>query len=144
MRSSLWGSAVTARLPSAGCRCPANSDFPSHVSTSSSPAGTEGWAARLPVSGDLQLLTALQVRCLGGAGPLATGCCAHVRAGWELGGELCRGRGHGPSLVFCPQVLLPPPCSPSSLPPARTLSVSVLCFWHHTGFPVSHTACMSA
>lgn len=55
----------------AGCHCPADPNFPSHVSASSSPAGTEGWAARLPVSGDLQLLTALQVRYLGLGGVFA-------------------------------------------------------------------------
>lgn len=55
----------------AGCHCPADPNFPSHVSASSSPAGTEGWAARLPVSGDLQLLAALQVRCPGLGGLVA-------------------------------------------------------------------------
>lgn len=52
---------------SAGCRCPADPAFPPHVSAGSSPAGTEGRAACLPGSGDLQLLTALQVRCSQGA-----------------------------------------------------------------------------
>lgn len=50
-------------FPSAGCRCPADPSFPSHISAGSSPAGTEGRASCLPGSGDLQLLTALQVRC---------------------------------------------------------------------------------
>lgn len=45
-----------------GCRCPADPDFPSHVSAGPGPAWTEGRAPRLPVAGDLQLLTALQVR----------------------------------------------------------------------------------
>ena len=54
---------LPAWLPTTGRRCPADPDFPSHVSAGSGPAWTEGRAPRLPVSGDLQLLTALQVRC---------------------------------------------------------------------------------
>ena len=139
VRSSFQGSAVTARLPSAGCRCPADPDFPSHVSASSSPAGTEGWAARLPVSGDLQLLAALQVRCLGwGAwwlAPRASGLpslwgwsLSHwlLRAcprGLGVGGEPCCGQGRGPALSFVPTSSCPLPALPPCRPGLRTQCV---------------------
>lgn len=45
-----------------GRRCPADPAVPSHVTAGSRPAGAEGRAPRLPVTGDLQLLAALQVR----------------------------------------------------------------------------------
>lgn len=119
------------------------------------------WAARLPVSGDLQPLAALQVRCPGlgglvacpqgfwpsqsmGAGPPATGCCAHVRGGRESGVSCARARPPRPSLVFCARVPPAPSLLSSLPPPARALSVSVLCFWRHAGFPVSHSLCMFA
>lgn len=45
-----------------GRRCPADPAVPSHVTAGSRPAGAAGRAPRLPVTGDLQLLAALQVR----------------------------------------------------------------------------------
>lgn len=48
-------------FPFTGRRCPADPYLPSHISAGTSSAWTEGWASCVPVPGDLQLLTALQV-----------------------------------------------------------------------------------